>query len=449
MDGERIVKLSGQGSVYIRCLEPFEEEDRDEDDEQLTIPSFSQCTSDLSETPVNASSSSLQHQNSEAEYTDPGELLIFGDAMPFLLEMENNQSVNNYEAVVNVDEISPPTSPSNNGEVPSKVIRIHRSLVRADMLKIFSDPSILKSSLNAIIIHQLGHEEAGQGNGVLREVFSLFWKEFYESHMLGESERVPYIRHDFDRSKWEAVGRILVKGYTDSQYFPHKISKAFIAGCLFGEGSITREMLQESFMRYVSPSESSLIEGCLADSITCDNDEMLDFLSAFDCKRKVTNSNIIEIMGEIAHKEIVQKPQYVSDCWQPILAHLKIYFPDVKSLHQLYSSITPSNVKVIGLLEASPATAAETETLAHLKRLIRGLDEAKLTKFLRFTTASDVLVTDRLTITFTNSEGLQRRPIAHTCGYTLEVPTTYASFCELREEFMAILNSDSWEMNIV
>ena len=33
MDSERIIKLSGQGSMYIRCLEPFEEEDRDEDDE--------------------------------------------------------------------------------------------------------------------------------------------------------------------------------------------------------------------------------------------------------------------------------------------------------------------------------------------------------------------------------------------------------------------------------
>ena len=53
-------------------------------------------------------------------------------------------------------------------------------------------------------INWLGHEEAGQGNGVLRQVFSLFWKEFYESHMLGESERVPYIRHDFDCNKWEA-----------------------------------------------------------------------------------------------------------------------------------------------------------------------------------------------------------------------------------------------------
>lgn len=53
------------------------------------------------------------------------------------------------------------------------------------MLDIFSDPFIFKSSLNAIIINQLGHEEAGQGNGVLREAFALYWKEFYESHMLG------------------------------------------------------------------------------------------------------------------------------------------------------------------------------------------------------------------------------------------------------------------------
>lgn len=86
-------------------------------------------------------------------------------------------------------------------------------------------------------------------------------------------------------------------------------------------------------------------------------------------------------------------------------------------------------------------TSAEAETLAHLKILIRGLNETKVTKFLRFTTASGVLVTNRLTISFTNSEGLQRRPINHTCSYTLEVPSTYANFCELREEFMAILKS--------
>ena len=123
----------------------------------------------------------------------------------------------------------------------------------------------------------------------------------------------------------------------------------------------------------------------------------------------------------------------------------KIYFPDVNLLDQFYSSIIPTNLKVLALLKASPATAAKTEAMAYLKRFMRGLDEAKLTTFSRFTTAADVIVTDALTISFTNSEGLQRRPIAHTCGHTLEVPSTYASFCDLREEFMAILNSDTVE----
>ena len=227
------------------------------------------------------------------------------------------------------------------------------------------------------------------------------------------------------------------------------MSKTFLAVCRFREESITWEMLQDSFKRYVSHSETKLIEGCLANTIACDSDEMLDFFSAFDCKRKVTPSNVAEIMREVAHKEIVQKPQYVSDCWQAILAHFKIYSPDVSLLYQFYSSIIPTNLKVIALLKASPATAAETEAMAHLKRFIGGLDEAKVTTFLRFTTAADVIVTDALTISFTNSEGLQRRPIAHTCGCTLEVPSTYASFCELRGEFMAIFNSDSWEMNIL
>ena len=34
-------------------------------------------------------------------------------------------------------------------------------------------------------------------------------------------------------------------------------------------------------------------------------------------------------MRETADNEVEQKPQYVSDCWQPILAHLRIYFLDV------------------------------------------------------------------------------------------------------------------------
>ena len=135
----------------------------------------------------------------------------------------------------------------------------------------------------------------------------------------------------------------------------------------------------------------------MSDSIQGNNAELLD-LSVFDCKRRVTQDNLVQIIRELAHKEIIQKLQYVADCWGPIVSHLKLYFPYMCSLHELYSSILPTNVKVISLLKATPLTAAEGETLVHLKRFIRGLDESKLATFLRFTTASDVLVTDTLTI---------------------------------------------------
>ena len=34
---------------------------------------------------------------------------------------------------------------------------------------------------------------------------SFFWQDAYVSLMLGEDERVPYIRHDMSRNHWQAV----------------------------------------------------------------------------------------------------------------------------------------------------------------------------------------------------------------------------------------------------
>ena len=200
MDGERIIKLSGQGSVYIRCLEPLEE-DKDEEEEQLMTPAYHLCSDDFTENPAETGSSTSKKQESEPVSTNLGEPLLLEDPMPYFPEMWDSQSIdNNYDSVVNVNDVFSPfvpsndgetapsnecetaplneceTAPSNDGEVPSKVIRVHRLHVRADMLEIFSDPSIFKFSLSAIIINQLGHEEAGRGIGVLREVFSLYGK---------------------------------------------------------------------------------------------------------------------------------------------------------------------------------------------------------------------------------------------------------------------------------
>ena len=65
-------------------------------------------------------------------------------------------------------------------------------------------------------------------------------------------------------------------------------------------------------------------------------------------------------------------------------------------------------------------------------------------RFLCFTTGSSVLIANRISVTFNNLSGLARKPIAHTCGYVIELPTTYMSFLDFEQEFTAILAEDEY-----
>ena len=65
-------------------------------------------------------------------------------------------------------------------------------------------------------------------------------------------------------------------------------------------------------------------------------------------------------------------------------------------------------------------------------------------------TRSNIIVSETITVTFTTLDGTARRPVVHTCGPSLELPSTYQCYNELAEEFTALLNDkESWSFNIV
>ena len=87
---------------------------------------------------------------------------------------------------------------------------------------------------------------------------------------------------------------------------------------------------------------------------------------------------------------------------------------------------------------------------AFLKTFIKSLDTVSLKSFLKFVTDSDVMVLQKISVAFNSVEGIGRTPIAHTCGPTLELPSTYQSYNELAKEFTNILREKaSWTFNIV
>ena len=87
-------------------------------------------------------------------------------------------------------------------------------------------------------------------------------------------------------------------------------------------------------------------------------------------------------------------------------------------------------------------------TYGYLLQYIGNMRNAGVRDFLRFVTGSSALVVDEIKVTFNGLSGLSRRPIAHTCSCTLELPISYATYLDFAQEFDAILTSElSWIMD--
>ena len=308
----------------------------------------------------------------------------------------------------------------------------------------------LNDVISYVFIDAMGNEEMGRGSGVTRDVYSSFWNEAYESLFIGRDDRVPLVRHDFFINEWNAVGKIIYKGYVDSGYFPMLISKSFLCYVLFDEKDDT---LFDSFLNYVAVDEKTLIMEAIStnDEELLQSSDMFEFLDQFKCRTMVTVANVKATIIELATQELIQKPHLMGSCWKKYLMLLQSYdsFKDQSALKDFYSCLIPTSKRVIGLFDANPNDDSERECYGHLKRYVKGLNETMLKKLLRFLTGSDVVTVQKIYVQFVKQSPFERRPIAHTCGPTVEISSTYSNLCELREEFSSILNNTTWEMDII
>ncbi|XP_044178827.1 uncharacterized protein LOC122960586 [Acropora millepora] len=136
-------------------------------------------------------------------------------------------------------------------DCPVHKIILYRAFLKDNLIEVFKDPEILQVNLDVTLIGDNGKEEEGKGAGVFRDTLSSFWSQFFNSLTVGTQEKVPAIRHDYQRAEWEAIARILMYGYIKERYFPLPLSRAFVALCLFGEESMTSDFLLSSFKLYI------------------------------------------------------------------------------------------------------------------------------------------------------------------------------------------------------
>lgn len=171
----------------------------------------------------------------------------------------------------------------------SSTLRISRVRIYCDMIEAFQAKDIMTSELKIVMV-----------DGVYRDAISCFWQEFNDSSTLGESERVPSLRHDFQSNEWSAIGRILAKGFLDLGYFPCMLSQAFIASVLFGKNSVHKETLLKSFQNYIAKDEDDVVAEALKGNL--DVDELIDVLDRFGCRKVPNQENARDLILEVAHK---------------------------------------------------------------------------------------------------------------------------------------------------
>ena len=377
-----------------------------------------------------------QTLNAESEnYHDTLEISDDGIELPFpdILLLEDS-STSPHTPTVHWGESVPAlqledTLPITETESDHITLVLRRGNILGDMINAFSTEAFLDKTVNVRMVLQNGSPEMAEGIGVFRDALSEFWSEFQKLCTTGEDLKVPYIRHDFSQEKWTAVARIIVKGFMAANYFPVSVAPAFMEEAIYGN---YKGSLISSFLRYVPIAEREILAAAMH-KFPDETDEVLEVLEGYGCRKFPRPDNIVQLLEEIGHKEIIQKPMYVADCMHPVLQTIAEVVPRERFLASLYDAMQPTTRKVIAALK-TPETMSSMEviTLGYLKKYIRTLDSALLRKFLRFWTGADVLSCDALNVTFSALDGFQRRPIAHTCGQVLEVPVTYDSFVDFK-----------------
>ena len=223
---------------------------------------------------------------------------------------------------------------------------VHSARIKEDLVSIFEND--VKATL-CFRIDLQGRMEVGEGEGVARGVISRFWQQLFSSATVGDVEKVPVTRHDYHRSTWEAIGRILVYSFEKLGFFPLGISIAFRASCLFVEQTMDDDFILASFRNYITCDEREILDGISQGHFRDDDEDLLDFLGNYKCYKLPTKETVQSIVSELAHHELIQKPRYIAECFREVLSGLKQHkaLKSTESITTFYSEKRQTAKKVM------------------------------------------------------------------------------------------------------
>ena len=330
--------------------------------------------------------------------------------------------------------------------VEKQVIVIRKTHCVEDMIQAFTNNNILDANILLKRVLERGEVEVGVGSGVMRDCLTDFWDVFYTTKTCGTTYKIPLLHHKFKEREWAAVARILAFGWQKFKFFPVQLAPPFLTEAL----SLSSDSnLLEAFFNYISATEKDVLTEALSNFKGADMDELLRILSSHDCCVLPTEHNLQSLVEEIAHKEMVQEPAFIIKCWKPILGSIGQSISTAE-LKKILDDLKPKARNVTKCIKFPGRMSLDQQTTSnHLLRFVRERDEKELGLFLRYCTGSDLFLSKTIKVTFTVEQSqYARAPLAHTCSCSLELASDYKDYTDFRTEFISVLKSGVWVMDL-
>ena len=151
-------------------------------------------------------------------------------------------------------------------------------------------------------------------------------------------------------------------------------------------------------------------------------DSLILMLDDYNSKRIPSAENVNELLTEIAHAELIQKPRYIANCLEEILQKFKKQPLDkIENLRAFYKTKSPTVRGTINSISALQDSPDKVRVFGFLTKYLKTLNKKDLSLFIRFVTGGDLLP-EAITVDFVDNQN-PRMPRVQTCTGVLMLST--------------------------
>ncbi|XP_065903937.1 uncharacterized protein [Dysidea avara] len=328
---------------------------------------------------------------------------------------------------------------------------VNRSTILQDVFALFGIEEVLHHY--PLKIHFVG-EKAVDTGGVCHDMLAEFWQAAYVEYFEGSNLLVPSVNAQTDMTALHLIGTILSHGYIFCGVLPTRLAFPTLYASLVGVSvKLPRSILFGSFIDYLTTVEQNTVKRCLgikSSAFSIDlQTQLIAILDRFGSRKVPKPNTLRQLLISAAEYEFLQKPLAAISCVNAGIPKQEVQFWSKYSADDLYTifqCLTASPSKVLNLIEEPVLlNPREKKVFEYLQQFIGNTSTEDVGNFLQFVTGSSVCPTRKIQITFNSLSGYARRPVAHTCGFTLEISTDYSNYLQFSEEMKAVLtNKNSW-----